>query len=247
MAGGSLLLVVVAGVGRASFTPVGSGLTPSRYVHLVVALLIPIAALGADAVAKRWQWSLAPAVFVLLVGLPGNFRALTPSGQELYTLGSPEAASVLAAVATERGTPASVRPDPYLMEGVTAGWLQQASAAGRIPQPTHVPDQYRRAAEWRLSLDLLDQPRNGCKSIDLTAAMTLAPGDVLTTTADDLSVTELRDGRPQATSTFHASSSALAAIAGVRDLDHITLRSVADLTVRVVTSPSAPVLRCGPG
>src|SRR5207245_10669916 len=72
---GSVAFLVISGFGRASgFGPEFA--RSSRYLHFVAALVLPAVAVGADAVARRWQM-LAPAVVVLLlIGLPGNLRTL---------------------------------------------------------------------------------------------------------------------------------------------------------------------------
>ncbi len=44
----------------------------SRYLHVVAALVLPLIAVAADALARRWRVFLPVALVLLLVGIPGN-------------------------------------------------------------------------------------------------------------------------------------------------------------------------------
>jgi hypothetical protein len=68
-------LVLTTGVTRAEMHGL-AGALEQRYVHLLVALLLPVVALGIERLAERSVWLTVPALAVLAVGIPDNVDAL---------------------------------------------------------------------------------------------------------------------------------------------------------------------------
>src|SRR5262249_39664746 len=80
LAVGAVLFIASVGLLRASAQLSGGPrehLYISRYVNVSAALLLPALAVAVTALARRWRYVTPIVVVVLLLGLPGNYRALS--------------------------------------------------------------------------------------------------------------------------------------------------------------------------
>jgi hypothetical protein len=124
----------------------------SRYAHVLAALLLPLIALSAAQIARRWRPFAVVAVAVFLVGVPGNVRALRPTGTDRFTLGDPDLIVALAQSPQARKVPRDFEPMAFLAGGMTEGWLLDTQAAGRLPKRRSIPRSVEASATLLLSL-----------------------------------------------------------------------------------------------
>ena len=179
---GALLFLAISGYGRAGIELFGTFGQPrsSRYVHLLGAMALPTMAAGASRLAGRRPLLVGLALVVLLIGLPGNVRALLPSGQDRFTLGSPEPVLTLPRLPLARQVPRDLHPIPFVAAEVTVGWLLDAAAAGRLPEPGVVPRDTRESAELGLSLSQqVGEPDGPCREVRQNGVATLRTGQVI--------------------------------------------------------------------
>ena len=135
---GALSLLCITGYGRAGLAVFAE---KSRYLYLLIAVVLPALAVAADAVMLRWR-RIAPLVVVLLlVGVPGNINAILDymnrpivQNQAMYRRMFISLPHVKAATEVPRDT----IPDQELAHFVTIGWLLDGAASGRIPKPKHI-------------------------------------------------------------------------------------------------------------
>jgi hypothetical protein len=140
MAIGALVFLTMTGLTRSELgVEQAAG---SRYVYVVVALLLPALAVAADACLERWTRSAVLIFALLVVGIPGNasqfgghFPWIEPYFRSQRRLISalpraPEAAQV----------DPDVQPEALFATGLTVGWLRQQLVAGRLPEPIEPTD-----------------------------------------------------------------------------------------------------------
>jgi hypothetical protein len=151
---GSVMFLGVTAFGRFSaFGP--DDARASRYLHLVAAMVLPAVALAADAVIRRWRL-LAPAILALLVvGIPGNIRALADfeRDQEQSQRDYKQLILSLPRIPLAKKVPRVVQPETSQASGVTIGWLLGGVASGRIPDPGPITPSQRAADTFRLSIE----------------------------------------------------------------------------------------------
>jgi hypothetical protein len=164
--GGGLVFLLVTGVlrsGQGALLVLASHTGPgrardSRYVYIVVAMLLPALALAADALI-RLKWQLAiPIGAVLLVGLPGNIHLLTTP--TVYFANSRATRAEIVAIPTlpnadqlhgsRRLLP--LEGSRFAAEGLTYGWIVDAGRAGKFPEPLPIEPTMRATAVLRLFL-----------------------------------------------------------------------------------------------
>jgi hypothetical protein len=158
--------------------------TPSRFLHISAALLLPLIALGSEELARRRSLLGAAALVPLVIGLPGNLEELAHTSPLFRS--NPQLVSAIAHSAVIDDVPETGRP---LQVGgafeppATAGWLSRQAAAGRIPEPDPgAPPALDLTATSRLvlvqdRLDRRDQPT--CPQLADPLTMTLEEGDGL--------------------------------------------------------------------
>lgn len=159
------------GYGRALLSTVPA----NRYLHLTAAMVLPAVAVAATAIARRWRMSWSVLVLMLVVGIPGNIRALEPKGVDVLGLGNPKWYLTLADAATTANLPGSYRPDP-LAPAITMQWLRDSRALGKIPDPPPLPD-VRRVIDLLLSFEQVGTRPEGC--VASPRLMTLKAGDTV--------------------------------------------------------------------
>ena len=178
----------VAWVAFAAMTALGRAILPlgsesyasSRYLHVGAALLLPVAALGAERLARRRAVLGALALVPLAVGLPGNVdrMANTPLA---FTGGRDTVLTVAHSPYLD-----DVPPDtlPLAVGGaarvpVTAEWLLRQVDAGRIPEPDD-PDPVRdliATGHIVLTQDAGPEDAAGCPPLSGDVPLTLRDGD----------------------------------------------------------------------
>jgi hypothetical protein len=151
----------------------------SRYLHVVAALVLPLIAVAADALARRWR-ALGPVVLVLLVvGIPGNIADVDRNVASAARYR--EFRRVIGALPRDelaRSVPRSLHPTPSFAAEVTVGWLLDGAEDGRIPRAGATPVQ-RATDSLRLSLEQRDAPLPSCPPLRATVTRRLEPGDQL--------------------------------------------------------------------
>lgn len=178
---GALSLLCITGYGRAGL---GHFAEQSRYLYLVIAMVLPAFGLAVDAVMLRWR-RLAPVVVVLLlVGVPGNINLIVDymnkpivQNQSEYRRMMLALPRVDAAKEVSRGTV----PDQQLAHFVTIGWLLDGVASGRIPKPKHISRADEVMDTIRLSF--------------LQSRLVLGPGNVCATLGQAPLLFDLRRGQ----------------------------------------------------
>jgi hypothetical protein len=150
---GALVLLTITGWGRWYYP--GDSSDASRYVYLVVAMLLPAFGLAVDAIGRRWRFALPVALVLMVLGVPGNVgefgngRFVGPAFDAHQQLLEAIADSPLA-----RHTPPVVIPSPRNDGLLTVGWLVAAKAAGKLSSPGRVPPAV--AAEVPVALGLTE-------------------------------------------------------------------------------------------
>ena len=162
----------------------------SRYIHVTAALAMPGLAVAASALVRRWRL-LAPVVLaMLLIGIPGNIRALADHMDRAgpFNQGFKQALVVVPRSVVADQVPRWVRPQPVLAPEVTLGWLLDADAAGRLPEPRPITPEFADKIELTLSLVPPDKgtSTNRCRVIRDPATLTLRNGDSIAATGGDV-------------------------------------------------------------
>jgi hypothetical protein len=165
----------------------------SRYVYIAFALMLPLFAIAATALARRWRLLLPAMVAVFLVGIPANLTALDDGARRDQWLITATNNSLFTAPLVPRADelPAAVRPSQYSLwfaPTVSLGWLRNAAADGKLPTPPAVAEGELARRTLDYSLERLATPTAAgkapplsfrCRTVSRPVDMTLAEGDVL--------------------------------------------------------------------
>ncbi len=146
-----LLFGLVVFVGLTAWSRAGNVAAlaaPSRYLHVVAALVVPAVAVAVDALLRRWLLLTPVAVALLLVGVPGNLRiSWDQTGQGRGERSDRAVYLAFPQIPEAAGADDWVRPDPTSASELTMGWLRDGIANGRVPVPaTIAPTGSRRRA-----------------------------------------------------------------------------------------------------
>ena len=168
---GSLVFATLAGLGRATSVDVfglTSTETPSRYLYVMAALLLPALALALSTIAElRPIWGVPVAAAVFLIAVPGNVRTVVhetdASGPVIQSVKQGLVGIASLPVATELPRDALV-PARYF-SGATVGWLVAAKDAGRLPEVTPLSPAEANALTQELVLQGVPRPASteGCE------------------------------------------------------------------------------------
>jgi hypothetical protein len=173
---GAVLFATLLGVTR--FGLGSQFAASSRYLHIVAALVLPLLAVAADALARRRRYATPVVLALLLVGLPGNVADI---GRNV----GPEARyreyrRVIAALPRDplAGTvPRELHPTPSFAAEVTVGWLLDGARDGRIPEPPRSTPEQRATDRVRLTLEQLDTPVERCAPLRTLTTRRLTVGE----------------------------------------------------------------------
>ena len=176
-----------------------------RYVYLVAAMLLPLIAVGAEAVADRWARSTSLLVLLLVVQIPFNlatFDSRTPEGRIFGEAHHSDRRFVLTTAVRmpfADDVPRDVEPAPDpAAYGVTIGFLLDSVASGRL-HPSTDPLTPRVVNELRVRLGLSREPYRSvggpCRRVAEGLDVDLARGEQLHFGSDVVIQTE-EGGRP---------------------------------------------------
>jgi hypothetical protein len=152
LAVGSLVYLGISGYGRAFF---GAELArASRYVDLGAAMWLPLIAVAATVVSRRSRVAGVVAIALFLIGAAGNTKLLWEYQRKVAdTRGFANQVFALAHSGLLAGVPGDVRPFPESAREMSTGWLADAVASGRIPQPIPVNQYILDTLKFRLSFE----------------------------------------------------------------------------------------------
>jgi hypothetical protein len=174
---GALVFVLLTAWSRA---PKGAGFAnQSRYIHVIAALCLPALALGLDAIVRRWPVLVPAVVAVLLIGVPGNVVVTwNQEGRGRGERSDREVYVAFARVPAAESAPDWVRPDPNSAGSLTLGWLRQAIALGRLPDPQNIDPVVADEATFRLALQQVPPPLKleGCEPLTKPTTLHLDAG-----------------------------------------------------------------------
>jgi hypothetical protein len=131
-----------------------------RYVYVAAALLLPLVALGAEALARHWTVLGAVPLVLLLIGLPGNIDLLRHS--KTYPFGSREIVTAVAYSPQLDQLPADTRifALPAAPEfAPTVSFLRNAAHDGTLPALEHPSKQLRLNADLSVAVHQTGEPR----------------------------------------------------------------------------------------
>jgi hypothetical protein len=172
---------------------------PSRYVHLLAAMLLPAIVVAGDALARRWRPALPIVAIVLLVGVPANIAAGSSknTNEERVLEGNQPLLEALPVVDVAKEVPGSVHPDRNVFLDVTNKWLQAGNRSGRIPDPDRITPKVAGVARTRLALE---QVRDvsvpaSCVPLKGRTRITLQEGEGLRLRGGDARVRMVHDGK----------------------------------------------------
>jgi hypothetical protein len=182
---GVFIFLILSGVWRVGFLGPESA-RASRYLHPGAAFVLPAVAVAADAVARRWRLAAPVMLVVLVVGIPGNIRALTGYTRDQKQARHDYRKQILALPRTPVAdeVPRTVRPETTGYDSrtnVTIGWLLDGAASGRIPDPGQITPALAAANTFRLSFwqTHSGSRRTGCKTISKPITRHLEKGDAI--------------------------------------------------------------------
>jgi hypothetical protein len=183
---GAVVFLIITGIERADPSlPSSDTYAASRYLYVVVAMLIPALAVAATQLVTAWRGLWPLILVVLLLGVPGNvlvmhrnsgLHGLDAYRQFILTIPTLPIATHL---------PPSTYPDPLFDRSITVGWLLEGVRDGKIPPPSP-PATAGERAYWTLLLAwhaAAPTPSGQCYPVALPAMVGVQVGTRLTTDA----------------------------------------------------------------
>jgi hypothetical protein len=155
LVGSALSFALLTAFGRAGGDSIWVGpqtAEAGRYIYVVAALCLPVVALGAELLARRWIVLGAVPLVLLAIGLPKNIDLLreapfmAPSEESVSAVGH----SPLLAQLPPKTRLFPWRAVPELAP--TAGFLRAAAASGRLPGLDHPSREERLNADAAIAL-----------------------------------------------------------------------------------------------
>jgi hypothetical protein len=157
-----------------------SGATVGRYLYIIAGCLLVALAVAADAVIRRWPLSTPIMLAIVVIGVPGNIRALddnsvaAPGSLQRHTV------AAIARIPLARQVPRWVRisAHPYQTGQLTIGQLLDELDAGRLPDPGPPVPTIDAQLPLRLSLaQTTANPTGRCTNYNHSVDMHLRQGD----------------------------------------------------------------------
>lgn len=172
-----------------------------RYVYLEAALILPILAVAAQAIARRWRVLTPALVALFLLPIPFNLGAFDPP---VFDKGYMDNRRYILTTAVRmpfaHQVPRDVQPvpDPYSSDGVTIGFLLTAEANGDLT-PSKIPLAPEVVNEFKVRLGVAQRLGGtvpaGCRPITGTMDIDPKKGDLLYI-GSPVAITTQDDGRP---------------------------------------------------
>lgn len=176
--------LLVSAVGFAFVTGVRAGGygaqfgATDRYIYVGAALLLPLVALGTEALARQWTVLGAVPLVLLLVGLPGNIGLLRDS--KTFTFGSREIVTAVAYSPLLDQLPGDTRVFalPNAPEfAPTVGFLRNTAHDGTLPALDHASRQLRLNADLNVAVHQTGEPRRrACRATQSPRTMLVDRG-----------------------------------------------------------------------
>jgi hypothetical protein len=149
----------------------------SRYLHVVAALVLPLLAVAADALTRRWRVFAPVALALLVIGIPGNLADIGNNvGAAATYRDQRRVIERLPRNARARAVPRALHPTPSFAAEVTVGWLLDGVRDGRIPAPPRATPAQAATDALRLSIEQRDATFRRCPPLRTPATRTLVPG-----------------------------------------------------------------------
>jgi len=156
LVGSALAFALLTAFGRAEGNNIWVGLhtaASGRYIYVVAALFLPVIALGAELLARRWIVLGAVPLVLLAIGLPDNIDRLRQT--DPFMAASKENVTAIAHSPLIGQLPPktrlfSVRAVPEVAP--TAGFLRAAADSGRLPGLDHPSPQVLLNADAYIAL-----------------------------------------------------------------------------------------------
>jgi hypothetical protein len=181
-----LLVSVVAfaaltGTTRSSIFGVESA-GSSRYIYVTTALLLPLIALGAEALARRWTILAFAPLLLLVAGVPRNVDII--QHRDPFLVGRRTAVTAAAFSQLIDDVPARMRlfaPLAYAEFAPTAGILRDAARAGDFTEPRDQTPQSRLDTDMQIALHQVPDPEGpiSCKARKKARVVRVGPNDVI--------------------------------------------------------------------
>jgi hypothetical protein len=216
---GCAFFIILTSVGR--WDDFQDMATPTRYIYVAGSLLVVPVGVAADAIMRRWRYSVAAFACLLAVSLVGNIRNFPTDAANREQVAYGSYLLTLPRLPMASQIPNSVRPDLVRAPWVTMGWLRSAVKSGRAPVPGSVDPVD--AAGWEVKLALRREqghsPTSSCQQVAGPTDVRLARGASIKAPAGVDIVYTAADG-VQSDVTFPASQVApfLVAYAGPLDV-----------------------------
>jgi hypothetical protein len=208
---GSFVFLAISGTGRAGYLAFRVGLSgpeyarQARYVHLVVALMLPALAFAADSIFRRWRVLGVVILLLPLVGVVGNIEKFSDVRRGYEALNQRKETILIAPrLPIARRLPRSVDPDPTA-PGLTLGWLLAGVRSGRVPRPPFVNPAIVATTTLKLALVQGLTPARGasCAAVSGPEVHVLRKGESITVKSARASVVYLPAARaPSPSVTF---------------------------------------------
>jgi hypothetical protein len=201
--GGAVVFLSTVAVNRSGLWLVGgqpfrylraAGAREQRYQYLVVAMMLPAIAFGADAIVKRWRNMRAVLTVLLIIGIPGNVVKFVNYANPRNGIAARATVLIAPRIPIATRVPRSLVPS-WGWGYVTVGWLLDNVRSGRIPSPG--PLTRRQVADATLDLALQQSAATQnyrCRALLRPTALVLRKGDSFAIGRGDVNVVLLING-----------------------------------------------------
>jgi len=131
-----------------------------RYLSIAALLVIPAFAVALDAFVRRWRWLLPVALIALLACIPRNLQHASDSERlnELFVAGARNVVMTVPKSPRLDAVPRSLEPERIRSWRITAGWLRDSAAHGKLPLVKSLSPTQLNSVNFRLSFDLQPRP-----------------------------------------------------------------------------------------
>ena len=178
MASGAVAFFVLTGITRGA-TQGLTFATRGRYAYAATVLLLPLVAVGADEVIRRSPVMTAPVLALLVAAVPANVVAIDVRANVAVP---PVLVTATAASPALDDAPADLHPFDGIagFSSISAGWLRQQVADGRVPTDGATSPYWEAEAIARLTVEV-GAPWSGTPACHPIAA----EGEQVELTADE--------------------------------------------------------------